>query len=132
MNVQSVKDGLRLIREGMDKLGGGPASWYVDQLVAAYELLMQRYAPFKVGDLVRLSRTIEGIDQEHGWYACRHFLTVGSRGIVTIAECGTKGFSFGVEFFDETWIDQDGIKRIPSRRHTFMFGENDLMVGKFE
>lgn len=113
MDSDRVKLGLCKIKEGFDLLSNGPADWYVDQLVAAYDMLMERFAPFKVKDRVALARTIDTTpDNMEGWRPYAHLLVKGNIGHVVSAECVGGRFSFYVRLLGE-----DGL---------FRLGEHDL------
>ncbi len=103
--------------------------FWLEQAVTARWLLRTRYAPFKVGNHVRLSKT-PVITEEiaPGWLGSKHFLVAGAHGIVRTVDVSTKGLRFGVVFFDESWIDRDGVKHpVPVQdRHVYSFQETDL------
>lgn len=116
-----------LMDEAHELLRKGPLSFYLREMSAAYELLMSRYAPFKVGDRVKLAKTPD-ITPEHapGWMSCRHFLVQGAIATVSDARCGEGGFRFDVMFDGETWLDREGVERPISEKHTFTFREASL------
>ena len=130
MRIENIKKATGLLREGMDLLASGPLDYYLTELAAAHELLMSRYAPFKVGDKVELAVT-PTINEETdwGWLRSKHFLRKGAKGVVVSATCGTRGFRFGVVFDEETWISpvdklERGVEK--DKRHEFVFGESSL------
>ena len=53
-----------MMRVAQEMLSGGPLDYYLTEMAAAHELLMTRYAPFKVGDRVRLADTALVIEVE--------------------------------------------------------------------
>ena len=117
----------------MDLFGRGPLDFFLRELVAAHDLLMSRYAPFKVGDRVVLTKAPDYV-QAPGWNGCEHFLVPGAAGTVVDTSCGERGFRFDVLFDDESWIDTVGYRNpkgtfvpmAPDRRHRFGFGEGWL------
>lgn len=127
MDIEDIKRAASLIKEAEGILAKGPLNYYLEEMAASYEMLMKRYAPFKVGDRVALSVT-PNITRETacGWMGSKHFLKKASQGRVVTAECGLSGFTFGVEFDDETWIDAEGKRRLPQHKHSFHFGETKL------
>lgn len=138
MDIEHVHKAAEKLSEAMGMLGRGPLDYYLLELVAAHDMLMSRFAPFRVGDRVRLLKApdmkpISDV-QPHGWWRCRHFLVPGATGVVKTATCGTGGFSFGVEFDAESWIDEVGFQRPKGTivqmeadsKHVFKFGEGWL------
>lgn len=122
-----IERACKMLDEASSILGGGPLSFYLRELNAAYKLLIDRYAPFKPGHRVRLKSTpLITPEKSHGWMGCRHFLVKGAKATVEEVGCGEGGFTFHIIFDDETWIDQEGKKRKPTSRHHFAFGEDSL------
>lgn len=127
MNIGPVKEAAKLMREAMSHLANGPLEFYLEEMAACYDLLMTRYAPFKVGDRVELSCTPNITPQTaHGWMACKHFLVEGSKGTVREATCGSGGFRFGIVFDDDSWIDRDGKRHPVASRGMFMFSDGEI------
>ncbi len=93
------------IEEAQRLLQQGPASYYVTEITGAYEYLMGRFAPFKIGDKVMLKNPPDPMP--YGWTSVAHFLIRGALAVVKEVECGPNGFSIGVEFEDESWIKKD-------------------------
>lgn len=114
------------MQKGFDILNRGPLSFYLRELAAAYALLMDRFAPLKVGDRCALKETLD-LDKDSGWYPHRHFLIAGSKGTVVEADCGSNGFIFDVHFDNETWIDRDGKEHPRDKAHSFRLSENNLV-----
>jgi hypothetical protein len=130
MDIATVLRGADLIRQGMEALNSGPLEFYLNELVSAHNLLMERFAPFKIGDRVRLTRTPEITnDVCFGWIGHKHFLVEGSVGTVRDAGCGSRGFWFLVALDEQSWIHyQTGqLNVVPeNERGLFEFGEHDL------
>lgn len=103
MDLKTVREGFALMEQGMRKLNGGPLDYYVTRLMDCYELLLDKYAPFKVGDRVVLTET-PYIESESGWYSSKHFLVKGAEGIVREVAANRNGFNAGVEFLNQSWI----------------------------
>lgn len=132
MNIQNVTEGFALIEQGMGKLRSGPFEWYVKRLASCYEMLINRYAPHKVGDRVILTKTpqIDDINSP-GWLGCRHFLVKGAVGTVREVSCDGDHFSFGVMFDVETYIDTySGEAKPVDQKHTFFFREEYLVAAR--
>jgi hypothetical protein len=127
MDIRNISRAADLMREAQSVLGSGPLDFYLCELAASYNLLMERFAPFKVGDRVALSRT-PNITSETapGWMSCRHFLVKGATGTVKEANCGQGGFRFGIVFDDDSWIDRNGKKQPTTSPGMFMFAEDAL------
>ena len=138
MDIEHVRAATKKLQEAIGMFGRGPLDYYLNELVAAHDMLMQRFAPFKVGDRVRLLKAPDmtpiSVEQPHGWWHCRHFLVPGATGVIVSADAGTRGFRFGVEFDAESWIDEVGFQRPKGtvvhmeddRKHVFGFGEGWL------
>jgi hypothetical protein len=124
MTSDRIKEGFALIQKGMDILSGGPCNFYVNQLVAARELLLTRFAPFKEGDRVEL---IAPHPAPGNWAKSKHFLIPGEPAMVESSDCDSSGHLYFDCIFDhETWIDDQGDKHPCSRRHTFRLYESEL------
>jgi hypothetical protein len=137
VDIATIREGFELIEKGMRKLNGGPMDYYITNLTDCYQLLLDKYAPFKVGDRVLLTETPD-IDKSSGWYSCRHFLVKGAIGTVRQVDVDKNGFAGYVEFDQESWIpdfdsESQGIKKgvkvmtPPERRHIYGFKEHKLV-----
>ena len=99
MNLDKVRKAAKMMRDAQDILSGGPLDYYLTELAAAHELLMTQYAPFKVGDRVRLKATPEITETvRDGWLHYKTLLVAGAVGVVVTADCGSRGFMFGIMF----------------------------------
>lgn len=117
--IDNIKQAFALLKQAQDMLNSGPAGYYLDTLVSAYELLMSRYAPFRVGDSVQLVNVPEISERINpGWRGYEAVLVADANGVVTSAECRAGRFVFGVRF-----AGCGGV---------FSFGENDLRLGGSE
>lgn len=110
MDLDRVRKAAKMMREAQDMLSGGPLDYYLTEMAAAHDLLMTRYAPFKVGDRVRLKAAPEIT----GW---KSLLVAGAPGVVSRADCGSRGFMFGVQF------DADDTR---SGKGEFAFSDGEL------
>ena len=130
MDIAKVTRGADLLRQAMDTLNSGPLDFYLKELVAAHNLLMERFAPFKIGDKVRLTHTPVITEKvSYGWLGHKHFLVEGATGVVRDAGCGSRGFWFRVAFDEQSWIHYQTKERnlVPEDdRGLFTFGEHDL------
>lgn len=128
MDIERIKTGAAKIREGMDLMAGGPLDYYLEQLAASYELLITRFAPFKVGERVELAHTPEISEKvAWGWLSGKHYLKAGTVGTVQEVSCGKGGFSFLVSFDDESWIHPHTKERQPTpHEHHYGFKEHWL------
>lgn len=93
------------ITEAQRLLERGPSSYYVNEITGAYKYLMDRFAPFKVGDRVMLKE--QPMPMPSGWSGSAHFLKRGALATVREIECGSKGFTVQVIFDDESWIKEN-------------------------
>lgn len=114
---------MKKLAEVQELLSHGQATIYVEQMVGAYEYLMNRFAPFWPGDTVMLLKAPDPMPS--GWVSCSHYLKPGSLAIVKHVSCDGKGFRVEVEFLDESWINSAGevILLEQDRRHTFSFSD---------
>ena len=120
MNLDNVRKAASLMREAQDLLSAGPLDYYLTEMAAAHELLMTRFAPFKVGDRVRLRAAPEiAEDVRPGWLGWKYLLVAGAAGTVVRADCGSRGFSFGVVFDADT----------SRNKGEFTFSDEDLEAG---
>lgn len=126
--TDELLEGVRLISKGIDKLQAGPLDYYLKKLIAARELLLTRFAPFRVGDTVTI-RQVPDFNKSPGWNGCRHFLVPGSRAVIRSSDCDDRGcLRFEVEFETESWIDSEGTIRPVSSKHIFCFFEDELIL----
>jgi hypothetical protein len=132
MNISDIRRAGQLMKEANAILSGGPLDYYLTELAAAHDLLMTRFAPFKVGDRVELAVTpVINEKTRWGWMGCKHFLIKGAAGTVASSSCGTKGFRFGIIFDEESWISPlDKSVNPTSEPHEFWFGEGSLRGAK--
>ena len=126
-DVEPVREGARLIKEGMAKLVNGPLDYYLEELSACYELLITRFSPHKLGDIVALKCTPR-IDGSHagGWMRGKHFLVQGARARVAKVTASGNGFTYGLHFEGETWKDRDGVEHQMDKASLYMFHEKEL------
>lgn len=126
-HIDRMKTGLAQIRDGMDQLRGGPASFTLDVLFAAYRTLTTQYAPFTEGQRVALDSAPK-LHSGHGWWHCRHFLTPDNLATVRYVTCDSQGqLRFDVVFDRETWLDRDGVEQPVDRKSLFSFFAHDLV-----
>jgi hypothetical protein len=130
VNTDDIKNGITKIKEGIDLMSKGPMSYYLDQLLAARQALLTKYAPFKVDDRVVLTVAPKITDESApGWLGCKHFLVEGARGIVKGSDVRTDGtLRFNVMFDDESYIRQHDSVIVPIEdKHLYCLKEEDLM-----
>jgi len=107
----------------LDNLLSDEFGFKLNEVLQSYTSLFNRFCPYKVGDRVKLTKTLD-IPKGNGWYGSKHFLVEGA--IATVNNCGYRGdsFSFGLKFDDETWIDMyENIKPVTAK-HLFYLSEN--------
>ena len=128
MEHDDIIEGIKLIEQGLSKFQSGPIDYYLKKLFKAREVLLTRFAPFKVGDRVTLSGPLV-IEPNSGWNHCRHFLVPGEPATVRDSDCDLDGnFRFYIEFDNETWIDPEGKVQPVSSKHVFCFFEKQLTL----
>lgn len=117
----------KMLDDASSILGAGPLSFYLRELNCSYQILIDRFAPFKPGSRVKLKKTPEITAKDSpGWMGCRHFLVKGEKATVEEVGCGEGGFYFHIIFDNETWIDTEGAKQRPTNPHHFSFSEKWL------
>ncbi len=125
--VENAKAGWKLIQDEMDKFRGGPLPYTMDVLLAAHDLLLERFAPYKVGDRVELAGDVD-VSKSPGWASSAHFLKRGAKATVEAVRVReSKKFGFDVIFDEETWVD-NGVPKPVSSKHTYSFGESALRM----
>ena len=125
MDTDKVVVGLRMIEDGIGLLATGPMDFYLKRLVAARELLLTRFAPFKVGDRVTLREPYQSA-KITGWDQCKHFLIPGSPATVRGSDCTVDGrLEFDLEFDNETFF-HEGVEMPATSKHVFRFTEHEL------
>jgi hypothetical protein len=118
MDVDKVREAAKLMRRAQEILAGGPLDYYLTEMAAAHDLLMTRYAPFKVGDRVRLKAAPEITENvRYGWLGWKSLLVAGAPGVVVHTNCGNRGFVFCVQF------DADDTR---SGKSWFAFSDGEL------
>jgi len=129
---ETFKLAMEKITEAQMLLQQGPTAYYVSEITGAYDYMMDKFAPFKVGDRVMLKERPDPMPE--GWQSSAHFLVRGALATVKEIDCGSKGFTVHVEFDDESWIKVDqvtGTKEIvmiePDRKHHYCFSDRPLM-----
>ena len=126
-DVESVRQGAKLIREGMAKLNNGPLDYYLTELTDCYQLLIDRFSPYKVGQRVMLKETPEiSLEKSWGWMTGKHFLVKGSIAKVATISASGRGFSYGLHFEKETWIDREGKEQPVDRPGLYLFHEDAI------
>lgn len=133
MDQAKTKEILRAIGEIRDAynkldriLSSGPASYYFKGIEDCIDGLFS-YAKFKEGDIVELVRDIDCSDKP-GWGGCEHFLKAGSRASIDEVNFIDRSFRYGVQFENESWIDQDKVIRPVKQKHQFWMRESNLRL----
>lgn len=92
MEIESLKSGIATIRQGLNTLNGLQVDYVLDVLMTAYNLLLTRYSPVKVGDHVRLTYTPR-ITWENapGWMHAKSFMYAGAKATVRKLDVFTDG-----------------------------------------
>jgi len=134
MGIEKVEKAISLMSDAIRLLNSGPLDYYLRKLVAAYNHLIEKHAPFKVGDRVALVAAPD-YNKAPGWRHCAHFLVPGAKATVQEVEFTEKGFRFAVLFDDESWIDdRSGTINLlqGDSRHQFILREKDLRLLEYK
>lgn len=126
--VSDILAGLNQMRDAHVNLertlSSGPASFYFEKLGVYIDGLFS-FSKFKDGDPVQLAHDIN-CNSAPGWAGSEHFLKRGATAKVEEVDYGKRGFSYGIVFDNETWLDQKGVARPVSDKHQFWMLEKDL------
>lgn len=127
LKLDNLAAGIKLIEQAVGKFSQGPLSYYIEKMNCYTDALFNRFAPFKVGDKVRLTTTPEITETKSwGWMGAEHFLVKGAQGMVKDVDYHNNWFFANVEFDDETWKDKDGVCRLVDEKSIFVFAETFL------
>lgn len=126
------------LRQTIDQLRKISENWAdlmytMEKHAAAYDLLLTRYAKFRVGDRVQLGITPAISDiLSPGWLGSKHFLVAGAYGTVRNVDVNKGMFYYQVVFDAESWRDSQGIEHVvePNERHSYCFGEGYLVTAQ--
>lgn len=130
--VETILSAIGTVRNGIQELESGGGDYYLRQLGMYARALFDRFAPFKVGDRVRLRKTPEiNVHDSWGWMGSKHFLVEGREGVVRevdyhVDRNGNEGFFAMVEWDNQTWIDHHGKEQAVVRPGLFCHGESWL------
>lgn len=124
MNTSDIREAASLIKQGMSILDGGPLEFYLERLSRCYDFLLT-LAPLQPGARITLAATPVITELERsGWWGARHFLVEGAVGTIRAVHADADGFSYDVEFDDDSWIETHSKtvhKRPPEARGFFHF-----------
>ena len=106
--------------------GGAQNLKYYLEKVVQHEKSLFEYAKFKVGDRVKLRKSLT-FDDNHGWKHYEHMMKRGAKAIIIDVDHDME-FTYDIEFDKETWVDWDGNVQPTTIKHTFHFSEALLKV----
>lgn len=110
----------------LDSLLNKELDFKLNEVLESYASLFNRFCPYKIGDRVKLREDLT-IRQNSGWYGSRHFLVRGAIATVkTYGDYRQDLFYFGLEFDDESYINQHGEIRPVGSKHLFYLSENEI------
>jgi len=121
--IELWEQGQQQFDEASKLLSGGPASFYYEKMHGYIDALFNKYAPFKVGDRVKI---VKKIKCEGGWSHCKHFLIKGAKGTVREVDYYDGSFNAHVMFDNETWVDSMKMERPVSKKHVFRMWEKQI------
>ena len=128
--IEDITRGLEGVRDAMHELDkvlcGGPASYYYERIVEYYKGCMAA-SKFKEGERVELK---EDFTNTTGWDAFKHFMLKGAVATIKSVDYYKGKYRYEIEFDNETWTDHHGNKRVPDRKHCFLFHQSDLKRNK--
>ena len=134
--IERVQETFIKMKEVEELLQGGPSSFYFEKMDAYVEVLFERFAPFKKGDRIKLSKTPEiTLDKSWGWMGSKHFLVKGAKGTVQAVDLDARNKKFYAEvvFDNESWKNSnDGVVTLydKDKRHNYAFGEDYIKLLK--
>jgi hypothetical protein len=100
-SMEKLKAGVEHIRQAQKCFTSGPLDYWLKDLMECHDLLMRKYAPFKVGDIVVLTETPD-IEEGSGWWCYRHFLVKGEKATVKEVSVDGTGFYAHIMFDNQT------------------------------
>lgn len=107
----ALRDAAKSMAKAVEAVSGG--TMVEEDIRDALRMLFTRFAPFRVGDRVRLTETPEISDKvSWGWLGGKHFLVKGALATVREVNVRDDQFLVGLIFDDDSWVDRDG-KRHP-------------------
>lgn len=81
--TRAVESAFVKMGEAVLALSSGPASFYMEKMRTYADALFGRFAPFKRGDRVRLTRAPNGVHVGSHWWGIRDRLQAGATGTVS-------------------------------------------------
>lgn len=130
MNSKEILEAACLIKQGMRMLDRGPLEYYLERLTRCYDFLLT-LAPFQPGARVMMAETpVINEKESWGWIGSKHFLVRGAQAIVRAVHADRDGFSYDVEFDDDSWVDHHTNEihlRKPEERDVFRFAAKWLV-----
>jgi len=129
--IEKMKTAFTLWNEGREKfneaskvLSGGPDTYYFGKVEAYASALFDRFAPFKIGDKVKI---VKAPNTDNDWHHCKHFLIKGAVGTVDDVDYRNNLFVAHIVWDIETWINRDGCETPVKEKHTFLMSENQIV-----
>jgi len=123
-HIDKLREGMEKIKDGFSMMSGGPMSFTLDCLLAAYRTLTEDYAAFRVGQIVAVR---DGYVPPEGWKHVRHFMVPSNAATVCHVSVSSDGLlCYEVVFDRETWIDGDGREQPVILKHRYTFFEKEL------
>lgn len=135
--VASLAEDLNAVMDKVHKYRSSSYIYHLRCLIAAKNLLLNKYLPIKKGDRVKLVKNVN-IDDAPGWAGCKHFLVKGALATVANVEvrCSVakqienyeESIAYDLIFDNESYIDHNGqlCMTEEDHKHTFCFGESML------
>lgn len=126
----AIKEGLAEIENGMKKLNSSSMSYTMSCMVNAQQLLLTKYATFKVGDRVQLTKApVINAAVASGWMGARHFLIPGAVATIQTVKVPQEGdLYYGLVFDEESYLDSKDRPVLADRKHQFCFAIDYLEV----
>ena len=113
-----------LLTEARDIFARGPLDFYLKKLIEHSGALLTRFAPFTIGQRVKVAKLIKC---EGGWRGCEQMLAVGAVG--KVYDIDYYDGKFRIDFCpDEQFYIYDGKRYEPSLPHTYGLSADYLEV----
>lgn len=107
--IQSVMEASKLIEQAGTLLTSGGGSYNLERLGDYARALFDRFAPFRVGDRVTLTRTPNiTAEKNWGWMHAKHWMVAGIVGTVVEVDYLQGGFCALVCWDGQTWKNAAG------------------------
>jgi|GEM_PF-2451748 len=126
--ARAIKEHSEEMRKELSKYG---PDYYFEKVEGYIKVLFERFAPFKKGDRVILTKTPEiNKEESWGWIGSKHFLVKGAKATVCEVDYYREKFRCSVKFDDDSHINHvtQQVELTPPDRRSFYSFNEDFLV----